>query len=110
MLKSQHYYQNQHSGDGSWSDFLGDAYSGITVGIGHSKWFVEKTIDEGWKAFLSLFGVTQKYVEKHGEIALEKRGLEVVGVGYGRTGTFSLALALDELGFPTLVSGVHSAA
>ena len=32
------------------------------------------------------------------------RGLRVVGVGYGRTGTYSLAIALDMLGFPTLVS------
>jgi len=32
------------------------------------------------------------------------RGLKVVGVGYGRTGTYSLAIALDMLGFPTLVS------
>ena len=31
-------------------------------------------------------------------------GLRVVGVGYGRTGTYSLAIALDMLGFPTLVS------
>ncbi|KAL7429169.1 hypothetical protein ACHAXH_004073 [Discostella pseudostelligera] len=30
------------------------------------------------------------------------RGLKVVGVGYGRTGTYSLAIALDMLGFPTL--------
>jgi len=28
--------------------------------------------------------------------------LKVVGVGYGRTGTYSLTLALEELGFPTL--------
>ena len=31
------------------------------------------------------------------------RGVEVVGVGYGRMGTYSLAIALDMLGFPTLV-------
>jgi len=37
------------------------------------------------------------------------RGLKVVGVGYGRTGTYSLAIALDMLGFPTLVSSTLNA-
>mgnify|MGYP000648657388 CR=1 FL=1 len=27
--------------------------------------------------------------------------MEVIGVGYGRTGTFSLKLALEELGYKT---------
>jgi len=32
----------------------------------------------------------------------EEPGLKVIGVGYGRTGTFSLTVALEELGYPTL--------
>mmetsp|Transcript_11567 Transcript_11567/g.21366 ORF Transcript_11567/g.21366 Transcript_11567/m.21366 type:complete len:376 (-) Transcript_11567:183-1310(-) len=114
------YYRNQSSGDGSWSEFFGDVYSGIAVGIGHPKWFVENTIDQGWKALVSLSGIGASEVEGRRSSSNDtdnqdssapansknnesiKGGLKVVGVGYGRTGTYSLALALDELGFPTL--------
>ncbi|KAL7545840.1 hypothetical protein ACHAWF_009189 [Thalassiosira exigua] len=124
------YYRNQHAGDGSWSDFVGDVYSGVAVGIGHPKWFVEKTIGQGWRAVASLgnlvgVGSTDDSNDSTGSVesrplvngsedrgalsasaatdgGASERGLKVVGVGYGRTGTYSLALALDELGFPTL--------
>mmetsp|Transcript_4901 Transcript_4901/g.10746 ORF Transcript_4901/g.10746 Transcript_4901/m.10746 type:complete len:381 (+) Transcript_4901:278-1420(+) len=118
------HYRNQNSGDGSWSDFFGDVYSGIAVGIGHPKWFVEKTIGQGWRAIASLGGIsTGEDDERNAEERLNdtdnsknspssstsnkrsnksNEGLKVVGVGYGRTGTYSLALALDELGYPTL--------
>ena len=64
------------------------------MGIGHPKWFIVNTIDKGWKAIIDQ----QSYTDND-----TKEGLKVVGVGYGRTGTYSLALALYELGFPTLV-------
>jgi len=101
-------YLNQNAG-GSWSEFFGDIYSGIAVGIGHPKWFVEKTIDQGVKAITSLTGMASSSTSadsssNNSSIDNGKLdgGLKVIGVGYGRTGTYSLALALDELGFPTL--------
>ena len=124
------HYRNQNAGDGSWSDFFGDVYSGIAVGIGHPKWFVEKTIGQGLSAISSLsaaVGIGEGSVDGGGRGVgegidtgindtgdssqmsneSEAPGLKVVGVGYGRTGTYSLALALDELGFPTLVSAYN---
>ena len=116
------HYQNQNSG-GSWSELFGDVYSGIAVGIGHPKWFVENLVDRGWKAIASLSGggivveeggihdgtTTNNDTENQEDSSSsspndnsQQQGLKVVGVGYGRTGTYSLALALDELGFPTL--------
>ena len=109
--KRSHYYRNQNSGDGSWSDFFGDVYSGIAIGIGHPKWYVMNAIDKGWKAITSSNIGTETSVQDgindtNGQDSSPKNkvkeGLKVVGVGYGRTGTYSLALALDELGFPTL--------
>lgn len=100
-------YLNQSTG-GSWSEFFGDIYSGIAVGIGHPKWFIEKTINQGMKAFTSLTGVSLSSLDEdasHLNSSIDEKlsgGLRVIGVGYGRTGTYSLALALDELGFPTL--------
>ncbi len=81
------------------------------MGIGHPKWFIENTIDKGWKAFVALSGSSsstdnqkQSYADNDTKDSSLNQGLKVVGVGYGRTGTYSLALALDELGLPTLVS------
>ena len=96
-------YLNQNDG-GSWSEFFGDIYSGIAVGFGHSKWFVEKTTG---RAITSLTGMASSSSEDSSNNNLsvdnnQASGLKVIGVGYGRTGTYSLALALDELGFPTL--------
>ena len=111
-MKVGNYYINQSSGDGSWSDLLGDVYSGITLGMGHTKTFVGMTVHNGMDAIASM--ITRRvgndteggrpHVTAGGDDGGTKRGLRVVGVGYGRTGTFSLAIALDELGYPTLVS------
>ena len=87
-------YRNQ-SGDGSWSEFFGDIYSGTLVGIGHFLYVVWEAIP--FSSTPSL-GIDTEYSSSSAQ------GLRVVGVGYGRTGTYSLAMALDELGFPTLVS------
>lgn len=116
-MKVDNYYINQNSGDGSWSDLLGDVYSGIAVGMGHSKKFVGMTVHQ---ALASIFGIDNSMTGGVDDAEISNpsisatgdsdndggttRGLRVVGVGYGRTGTYSLALALDELGFPTLVS------
>ena len=80
------------------------------MGIGHPKWFIENTIDKGWKAIMALSGSSsstnqqQSYTDNDTKDSSLNQGLKVVGVGYGRTGTYSLALALGELGFPALVS------
>lgn len=106
-MKAQSYYVNQHAGDGSWSDLFGDIYSGIAVGLGHSMKFVEFTLHQAMDAIASMIrlGSTVSMTPTSGndeQVDRTKRSLKVVGVGYGRTGTYSLALALDELGFPTL--------
>ena len=101
MLKPSH-YRNQNSGDGSWYGFFGDIYSGVAVGIGHSKWFFLDAIDKVRKRIASLSGFeNDTSINNENNINIAE-GLKVVGVGYGRTGTYSLALALDELGFRTL--------
>lgn len=109
-MKGESKYINQNSGDGSWSDLLGDVYSGIAVGMGHSKNFVGMNVNQGVDAIASMIGIDRPARAAHRSSAAgdvddgrTARGLRVVGVGYGRTGTYSLALALDELGFPTLV-------
>ena len=73
------------------------------MGIGHPKWFIVNTIDKGWKAIIATAN-QQSYTDNDTKDSSMNQGLKVVGVGYGRTGTYSLALALDQLGFPTLVS------
>lgn len=102
-------YLNQNEG---WlSEFFGDVYSGIAVGLSHPKWFVEKTIGQGMNAIASLTTASSSSVASDEDSSSNRNssidekvagGLKVIGVGYGRTGTYSLALALDELGFPTL--------
>jgi hypothetical protein len=85
-----------------WSDFADDVYSGITVGLGHSNWYVANTLTKGWRF---LVGDNNNDTVDSPNIPPDTprpNSLQVVGVGYGRTGTYSLALALDMLGFPTL--------
>lgn len=69
--------------------FLDDVKSGCLVGLGHFKWLVTKTLGVGGR-------------DDSSRQDFSNEGLKVVGVGYGRTGTYSLGLALDELGYPTL--------
>lgn len=122
VRKTNRHYQNQSAGDGTWSDIFGDVYSGVAVGLGHSRWCILKGIDWTWKAVdrglhssvgtglprsetglspvSSLLGDEAVGAEETRRRMEE--GLKVIGVGYGRTGTYSLGMALDELGFPTL--------
>jgi len=90
---SKAHYRNQSS-DGVWSEFLGDVYSGCAIGLGHFKWFLGNVAQTIWPS--------PGEAETTAHADLSSKGIEVMGVGYGRTGTYSLALALDELGFPTL--------
>mmetsp|Transcript_24042 Transcript_24042/g.34381 ORF Transcript_24042/g.34381 Transcript_24042/m.34381 type:complete len:382 (+) Transcript_24042:102-1247(+) len=93
-------YLNQNSG-GSWSEFFVDIFSGVAVGIGHSKTFAVKAVTSltGMVSSSSADSENSSSID-NGKLA--PGDLKVIGVGYGRTGTYSLALALDELGFPTL--------
>lgn len=90
----------QTSQNAFWSDFINDVYSGITVGLGHPTWYVVNMLTKGWRLVLGS-EEGDAVVSSHPANS-KPRGLQVVGVGYGRTGTYSLALALDALGFPTL--------
>jgi|EP00956_Cyclotella_meneghiniana_P023728 hypothetical protein len=78
-------------------DFVDDVYSGTVVGLGHSAWYATNLLGQGLRF---LTGNKEKTINT--DQSTRPDGLKVVGVGYGRTGTYSLALALDALGFPTL--------
>ena len=77
----------------------GEVLSGIATGSTHGYWYA-KNLGNEWlvKPLRRLAGLEddgEDKVANHNE-------LQVVGVGYGRTGTYSLTLALDELGYKTL--------
>ena len=77
----------------------GEVLSGIATGSTHGYWYA-KNLGNEWlvKPLRRLAGLDddgEDKVANHNE-------LQVVGVGYGRTGTYSLTLALDELGYKTL--------
>ena len=76
-----------------------EVLSGIATGSTHGYWYA-KNLGNEWlvKPLRRLAGLdddSEDKVSNHNE-------LQVVGVGYGRTGTYSLTLALDELGYKTL--------
>jgi len=85
-----------HLEPGSWAEFGFDVFTGSTVGAYHSIKLVSNFVKS---LVLSPFLCFRKEVEmKNGR----KPTLKVVGAGFGRTGTYSLTMALEELGFPTL--------
>jgi len=84
------------------ADIVKDIFSGIVVGSSHSRWFVKNwCVTNLFRPALRLAGLGG-LDEALNAVQEEKPGLKVVGVGYGRTGTYSLTVALDELGFPCL--------
>jgi len=94
-----------------WPDILRDVYSGISKGIGHSTWYVENLIKLGWKVIISSSEIEVEHLDNgttksisFNKTKMKKQldSLKVAGVGYSRTGTYSLALALNELDFPTI--------
>jgi hypothetical protein len=85
---------------GSWQEALYDVCVGMKVGGAHSMYFVKKNAVAMVNPVLNAFGMGQP---KHTLLSPEEaQPLKVIGVGYGRTGTYSLTLALEELGIPTL--------
>jgi len=91
---------------GSWGELGFDIYSGLTVGAYHSirlvSNFIIDTILQPLLLVLKLNALSnnKKIVNTNNE--KEKASLKVVGAGFGRTGTYSLTMALEELGYPTL--------
>ena len=78
-----------------------EVLSGIATGSTHGYWYA-KNLCNKWlfKPFQRLAGFSTNDDDKSAESSPKE--LQVVGVGYGRTGTYSLTLALDELGHKTL--------
>lgn len=85
-----------HLEPGSWAEFGADILLGSTVGAYHSIKLVSNTVKS---LVLAPF---QPFLKEEEINNGEKPTLKVVGAGYGRTGTYSLTMALEELGFPTL--------
>lgn len=71
-----------------------DILSGLIIGGSHVVKFIKLKVIKS----LTRVGLYEKYPH----LTDNSGGLKVVGVGYGRTGTLSLSLALAELGYPTL--------
>lgn len=85
------------------AEIASDILSGIVVGSSHSRWFVKNWCEMNLvRPAMRLAGLGGSGGDASVAGGGEKPGLKVVGVGYGRTGTYSLTLALDELGFPCL--------
>lgn len=90
-----------HDATGGSSSLLtatSEVLSGIATGSTHGYWYA-KNLGNEW-----LVRPLERLAGVHGDgkVADHKHELQVVGVGYGRTGTYSLTLALDELGYRTL--------
>jgi len=86
---------------GSWEELFHEVYIGFVVGVMHNWYFIEKFGREKIvQPSANLLGFGHLFLPIHGPE--REKTLKVVGVGYGRTGTYSLTLALEELGFPTL--------
>ncbi|KAL7574204.1 hypothetical protein ACA910_012464 [Epithemia clementina (nom. ined.)] len=91
-----------HFQPGSWLEVVYDVIVGTITGVAHSVYLVSKW----WyvnliRPTLNLCGFRLQ-IDKVVKSRDGEKTLKVVAVGYGRTGTYSLTLALEELGFPTL--------
>jgi len=88
---------------GSWEEFFFEIYSGLHVGFLHTFLLFKKYIKffySSLKYFVRKLTVPSSLTDN---ITVKNNSsLAVIGVGYGRTGTFSLSLALNEIGFPSL--------
>mmetsp|Transcript_3142 Transcript_3142/g.8870 ORF Transcript_3142/g.8870 Transcript_3142/m.8870 type:complete len:390 (-) Transcript_3142:293-1462(-) len=97
---------------GSWQELLHDVYVGTLTGACHFPYFLKTWIME--YLVLPVLRITRLsslnfLPSSHDSVGdgssepTETNGeLKVVGIGFGRTGTYSLTLALEELGYPTL--------
>lgn len=86
----------------SWQEAAYEMYGGFHVALSHVVYFGNQVLFDYVKRPVSeVLGLK---VGKKGRFHVTKglQGLKVVGVGFGRTGTYSLTLALEDLGFTTL--------
>mmetsp|Transcript_32180 Transcript_32180/g.45755 ORF Transcript_32180/g.45755 Transcript_32180/m.45755 type:complete len:365 (-) Transcript_32180:142-1236(-) len=87
---------------GSWEEAAYDVYVGLRVGVSHAMYFGKLAVlDSIVKPTMNYMGIKVEEPQKQKQ-QIDDGGLKVIGVGYGRTGTYSLTMALEELGFPTL--------
>lgn len=87
---------------GSWLEAIFHILIGILVGANHNvTFFCQWMSINVVTPILTAFGFEQD-TSATSEANDKEKTLKVVAVGYGRTGTYSLALALEELGYPTL--------
>lgn len=74
-----------------------ECFIGLRMGMGHTSWIIKREIG---KLISLLEWKDHDSVGKRNQSASNE--LQVIGVGFGRTGTYSLKMALDKLGYPTL--------
>lgn len=89
-----------HYEEGSWKEAFHDVYGAILVGAAHPVYFAKDFLHGVVAPLRRVLG--KSHETEPLEVDGESNTIKVLGVGYGRTGTYSLTLALDELGFPTL--------
>lgn len=78
--------------------FTKEVLSGIFTGASHGYWFAKNLLSTHViQPISNILGVSNNANDDS-----KKGALKVVGVGYGRTGTYSLTLALEQLGHKTL--------
>ena len=94
------YTSYNNASNHSLQSIVNDIIAGSKLGSEHFSWFSRYFI---WDCFLSP---TLKFIglnSNNEDSSVTTTGeLKVIGVGYGRTGTYSLAKALERLGYPTL--------
>jgi len=100
---------NDSNVEGYVRELLHDWYSGISTGVYHNCWAAKDlAVATVVRPIQRAFGVYNPRTDARvlQRLAKLKQGetptLKVIGIGFGRTGTYSLTLALEELGFPTL--------
>uniref|UniRef100_A0A7S3Q327 Sulfotransferase domain-containing protein n=1 Tax=Chaetoceros debilis TaxID=122233 RepID=A0A7S3Q327_9STRA len=85
--------------------------AGTKTGILHISWYASWLFDRSKRGISRALGIDdvgnnkRNYrgnLDNTNMIDSTSEVLQVVGVGYGRTGTYSLGLALNQLGLPTL--------
>uniref|UniRef100_A0A6T6FWA0 Sulfotransferase domain-containing protein n=1 Tax=Craspedostauros australis TaxID=1486917 RepID=A0A6T6FWA0_9STRA len=97
---------------GSWQELVHDVYIGTITGASHFPYFLKTwTVEYILLPFLQITRLSsvlfpslvqdQQAISDQSQ-SHQPKDLKVVGIGFGRTGTYSLTLALEELGYPTL--------
>jgi len=89
-------------------DAVKECYNGFKVGLNHDYWIVKLKAEKVAEAIKGVFRPSTSTAPSNSasydasDAKSPVDGFKVVGVGFGRTGTYSLGLALNRLGYPTL--------